>query len=170
MRHLIILTASAPLALLVACGETTPVEETEIVPMDAEVAELDMSAEPLPEVPENALDEVDFAGTYMREGAEGIERLTLYPADDRYEYAGADGRVTSGSFTRLEDNRRLSIEDFDGQAAYFSVADGSIYRLADADTPVDQITVAAQYRRSQSNPAQETGPGATVDNVADRRE
>lgn len=164
------LTAAAPLALLAACGETTPADQSKPAPMEAEVAELDMASEALPAVPENALDQVDYAGTYTRDGDEGRERLTLNSQDNTYEYSGPDGSVTTGSYTRMDDNRRLAIEDFNGQAAYFSVANGSIYRLTDANTPPDEITVTAQYRRDDSNPAQETGPGATVDNVADRRE
>ena len=163
-------TPGVSLALLAACGETTPADQTEVAPMDAEVAELDMATEALPEVPENALDEVDFGGAYVREGGEGNERLTLNPAEDTYEYAAPDGTVSSGSFTRMDDNRRLAIEDFAGEAAYFSVADGAIYRLDAADTPPDEITVTARYQRDESNPAEETEPAAPVDNVADSPE
>ena len=169
MRTFITLAAAAPLALLAACGETTPADQVAVEPMDAEVAELDMSTEPLPEVPQDSLNSVNYAGTYSREGDGGTERLTLNADDDSYEYTAPDGTVRSGSYTRMDDNRRLAIEDFGGQAAYFSIADGSIYRLDDVDTPADRITVTQQYRRDDTSPAQETGPGATVDNVADRR-
>ncbi len=173
MRTFIALTAAAPLAMLAACGETTPADELTPEPMDAEIAALDRP-EPviegaLPQVPENALEEVEFAGTYSREGDAGTERLTLDPADDTFEYTAADGTVSRGSYTRMDDNRRLSIEDFDGQTAYFSVAEGSLFRLDGADTPADQITVTGQYRRDNTTAAQTTGPGATTDNVGDRR-
>lgn len=171
MRFSPYLAVAAPLALLAACGRSTPADEANAVPMRPDVAELDAGAELLPNVPEDALESVDFAGAYTREAAGGTERMQLDPEADTWEFTAPDGTVTSGSFTRMGDNRRLAIEDFEGQAAFFSVAEGSIFRLADADTPPDEITVTSRYRRDDdSNPAQATGPGATVDNVADRRE
>jgi len=147
MRKLLTLAAAAPFMMLAACGDTTPVEETEIAPMEAEVAELDMASEALPEVPENALDVVAFSGTYVREGSGGTEQVRLDAENDTWEYTMPDDTVTRGTFTRLDDNQRLMIEDFDGEPAYFSVADGTIYRLDNAETPPDEITVTAQYRR-----------------------
>lgn len=150
MRSPIMLAAIAPLALLAACGRTTPADQTEALPMDNEVAKLEMAAEPLPEVPENALDRIDFAGTYTREDSEGTERLTLDSAANTYEYTAPDGTTSSGSFIRLEDNRRIEIEDLDGEPGYFAIADGAVFRLGDADTSPDQITVTGQYRRDTS--------------------
>jgi hypothetical protein len=172
MRTFITLTAAAPLALLAACGETTSADESRPEPMEIEVAALEQAepqADPLPSVPENALAEVDFGGTYARESADGTERLTLNPEDDSYEYTAPNGTVSRGSYTRLEDNRRLAIEDFAGEPAYFSIAEGSIFRLDAEDTPPNQITVTGQYQRDNTTAAQTTGPGATTDNVGDRR-
>ena len=169
MRTFFTLTAAAPLVLLAACGETTPADESRVAPVDTEIAALDQSeAEPLPQVA-TSLDDVEFGGAYSLESPDGqSERLTLNSQDDTYEYTAANGTVTRGSYTRMDDNRRLSIEDFGGRPAYFAVADGELVRLENADTPADQITVASQrYRRDEAASAQETGPGATTDNVAD---
>lgn len=166
MRHPISFTAAAPLALLAACGESTPVEETEVVPMENEVTELDIAGEALPEVPENALDEVDFSGTYIREAAGGLERLTLNTDDDTYEYVAPDGTQTSGSFARMEDNRRIALEDLDNETVYFSVAEGSIYRLSNAESPADLVSVASQYLREEAAPAEETEPESEAGQTA----
>jgi len=170
MRTFITLAAAAPLALLAACGDTTPVEETEVVPMEAEVAELDMASEALPEVPANALDQLEYSGTYVRERGDGIERVRLNAEDDSWEYTTPDGTVTSGTYTRMDDNQRLAIEDFDGEPAYFSVANGSIYRLDSIETPPDQITVTAQYRRDASDPGEQFRRGGSTPQEQDRRE
>ena len=151
MRPLILLTAAVSLTLLTACGKTTPADEVAVAPMDAKVAELDMSADPLAEVPENALNQIDYAGTYTRDSDLGSERLTLDPAEDSFEYTAPNGTVSRGSYTRMDDNKRLSFEDLDGRPAYFSVAEGSIYRLDDIDTPPDRISVTSQYLRDPNS-------------------
>ena len=99
-----------------------------------------------------------FAGTYVREGVNGLERLTLDPQNDSYRYAAADGEVTSGTFQRLEDNRRIAIDDIDGEIAYFSIANGSIFRLTNAEAPASQTNVSSQYRLDESR----AGPPPTT--------
>ena len=158
MRISIILPGVMSLAVLAACGRTVPADQADAEPVEAEVAQLDMSSQALPEVPENALGTVDFAGTYVRDTDGAAEQLTLDPADDSYIYVAPDGEVYRGTFTRMDDNRRISIEDFNGQPAYFSVADGSIYLLDDVETPADRINVIAQFQREDTaGPPDETG-------------
>ncbi len=159
MRTFLTLAAAAPLALLAGCGETTPADESRAVPMDTQVPGLDeVAADPLPDVPQNALDEIQFAGTYSREAEEGTERLALDAADDTYTYTAPDGTVSTGSYTRMDDNRRLELEDIGGQPAYFSVADGAIFRLGSADASADQITVSSQFRRDAARPGEPVAP------------
>lgn len=147
MRVAPTLTATAALALLAACGDTTPADQVEAVPMDAALAELEPRDDPLPEVPDEALTEIDFAGTYVRQNAAGTERLTLDPLVDNYEYVPSDGDEQTGSFSRMDDNRRIMIEDLGGRTAYFAIAENAIFRLPDADATADEISVAGQWRR-----------------------
>lgn len=168
MRLSYVLTAAAPLALLTACGESTPVEEVEPEPMEAE---LDDPAES-DEIASVNLSEYDYSGEYVMAGEDGeTESITLNADDGSFTYSGPDGETRTGEFTLMEDNRRLLIEDFDGQAGYFSIDEGALYRLSDENAaPMDRITVTAEYRRDPANEAMPTGPGATVDNVADKRQ
>ncbi len=146
MRAAPFLTAAA-CALLAACGDTTPADQAEAVPMDAELAELEPRGDPLPVVPDEALTEVDFAGTYVRTDASGVSRLSLDPLVDNYEYVPSDGEEQTGRFTRMEDNRRILIEDLGGRAAYFAVAENAIFRLPSATSTADEISVAGQWER-----------------------
>jgi hypothetical protein len=89
--------------------------------------------------------------------------------DDSYEYVPAEGgEPRMGRFTRLDEGRRILIEDYDGRAAYFALSDGELYRLASETASPDEITVSSRYRREIA-PVQEAGPGATTDSVADKR-
>lgn len=169
MRLSVLLIAAAPLALLGACGESTPVEEVETEPMETALVE-----EPADDDEIDAVDlnEYDYSGEYVIAGEDGeTESVALDAEDMSYTYTGADGETRTGNFELMDDNRRLMIEDFDGQAAYFAVDEGALYRLADENAaPVDRINVTAEYRRDPGNEAMPTGPGATVDNVADKRQ
>lgn len=166
MFRITALTAAAPLVLLAACGESTPVEETQVAPMDTGVAEVDRAAGDLPEVPENALSQIAFGGAYVREGASGPERIVLDSSDDSWEFLIAGESVSSGSFTRMEDNRRIELDDFDGAPAYFAVAEGVIYRLDTLETPPSEISVAGQYRRAESEPEAEPEADAAESGAA----
>lgn len=151
MHRLMALAALPPFALLAACGESTPVDQVEPEPMEAMGLE---AAEPaaLEAIPENALETVDFAGDYTMTGLDGsVSTITLNPDDDSYEYTAGDGTASSGNFTRMDDGRRIVIEDFDGGPGYFAIADGAIYHLPDAETGVDQITVAGMYERADAS-------------------
>lgn len=169
MRLPIVLIAATPLALLTACGESTPVEDVEAEPMEAA---LDDDPADSDEIASVDLSEYDYSGEYVLAGEDGeTESITLDADDGSFTYTGSDGEARTGSFTLMEDNRRLLIEDFDGQAGYFSIDEGALYRLADENAaPMDRITVTAEYRRDPGNEAMPTGPGATVDNVADKRQ
>jgi hypothetical protein len=170
MRIPIILSAAAPLALLAACGDSTPADEAEPTALDEVAPTQDLAAASIdmPEVPANSLASVDYPGSYAMTDAEGrTSRITLRD-DDTYDYTGPDGTSRTGRYTRLDDGSRIMIEDFDGRAGYFSVADGAIYRLEGESTPYNEITVTGMYRRENA-PVPEGGPGATTDTVADKR-
>ena len=161
MRRLIAVAAVAPFALLAACGDSTPVEEVEPEPMDTMGLETPdpVAVEP---VPEASLENVDFAGDYAMTGLDGsISTITLDPTDDSYEYTAGDGTSSSGNFTRMDDGQRIMIEDFDGRAGYFAIGDGAIYRLPDAYTGADQITVTGMYERRDPDAAED--PSASED-------
>lgn len=169
MRARVTLAFTAPLALLAGCGETTPADESRVVPMDTQVPGLDeIAADPLPDVPQNALDQIQFAGTYSREAEDGAERLALDAAADTYTYTAPDGTVSTGSYRRMADNRRIELENIGGEPAYFSVADGAIFRLGSPDASADQITVSSQFRRDAARPGEPVariGPTATSETV-----
>ncbi len=141
------LAITAAAALLAGCGNTTPADEVQAVPMNTRISDLDPDTDLLPEVPQDALDEVDFGGTYVRQAAEGMERISFDPLAGTYRYVAPSGAESTGAFQRMADNRRIQIKDMDGESAYFGVAEGAVYRLADADTRADQISAAMQYRR-----------------------
>ncbi len=168
MRKVIILAAAVPFFMLAACGDSTPAEQADPEPANTMgLATPEPAA--MPEVPDNSLSSVDFAGTYTMTGLDGsLSSITLKPDDDSYEFTAGDGTKSSGKFQRMDDGRRIMIEDFDGRAGYFAIADGAIYRLPDADTGVDQITVTGMYAR-QNGTAPQGGPGATTNNVQDKR-
>jgi len=176
--------AAAPLALLAACGGG---QDEEAVPADggetgsageagtaaagtagAATAASGMAGADMPPVAGNALDTVDYTGTYALEGPGGARStVQLHREDNSYTYRDSTGGQRSGTFRRVDSNR-IAIDDFDGRTAYFSVADGALYRLHDEATPYDQVTVEGMYRR-EDGPVQEIGPGATTDIVADER-
>jgi hypothetical protein len=166
MRISIALTAIAPLALLAACGDSAPDEQapmtTEIVADASATADTDLPP------PASSLEGVDFAGDYSLTDESGQTSRISLRADDTYDYTGPDGTTRSGSYQRMDDGRRIMIEDFDGRAGYFSIGEGTIYRLPDADTPYNQITVTDTYRRENA-PVPTGGPGATTNSVNDKR-
>lgn len=169
MRSLIVLTAAAPLALLAGCGDSTPAENAEPTPMPTDSIAA-AEPEPMPTVPADALANVDYSGAYTQSEDNGSTgRLTLNADSDSYDYTAADGSETSGNYTEMDDGRRIMIEDFDGRPAYFAIADGAIYRLPEADSSPDDITVTGMYRRDFA-PVPPHGPDASVNSVADKRE
>lgn len=145
MRHLISLTAAAPLALLAACGDTTPVDQLEAEPLDESAivddAEVLAATEGSAALPTNQ----SYAGSYGREVGDGAIRLVLND-DGTFEYTRSDGSSTRGSYELLADGR-LMIEDFDGQTGYFTLSEGDLYRLTDENTPASDVTVDARFAR-----------------------
>jgi hypothetical protein len=168
MRILITLTVAAPLALLAACGDSTPAEEPETASMES-VADASATADASMPPPASSLEGVDFAGEYSLTDEAGTTSRISLRDDDTYDYTGPDGTTRSGRYSRTDDGNRLMIEDFDGQAGYFSVGDGALYRLPSAEASYDEITVTGMYRRENA-PVPENGPGATTDSVADKRQ
>lgn len=144
MRMKPLLTAAAPLALLAACGEATPVEEFEPQPMEtAPAAVVD-----LPEIPANSLGTVDFPGSYSRMGS-----TLVLDEDGTYDFLAANGERITGTYSRMEDGSRIRLEDFDGGPAFFSVGRDAIYRLPSEATPYNEITVEGEYRRNLATPS-----------------
>lgn len=165
MRKLVAVAALAPFALLAACGESTPAEQVEPEPMDPMgLATPETSA--VQEVPDDSLESVDFAGDYTMTGLDGsVSTITLDPEDDSYEYTAGDGTTSSGTFSRMDDGQRIMIEDFDGREGYFAIGDGAIYRLPDADTGVDEITVTGMYERADPT---DMGDGMDTETAAEQ--
>ena len=176
MRKILALTALAASFALLACGSDVDEADTEVVDAGAET---EMAADnstamgsPTSQEPINAvtLADNDVSGTYSMTDADGsASQLTLNP-DNTYTYTRADGQSFNGRYG-FYDDYRLQIEDFDGSDAYFSFDNSSLYRLAsETSLPQDRITVTAQYDRSDNTNASQTGgPGATTNNVADKR-
>ncbi|BBC71150.1 conserved hypothetical protein [Altererythrobacter sp. B11] len=134
----------APLALLAACGDSKPAEEAQ-----TEVAAAP-AAPAMPEVPADALDSVNYAGTYALTRINGSQaKVTLNPEDTSYKYVAANGKESEGKFSRVDGNR-IMIDDLDGKPGYFAIADGAIYYLPDADTGVDKVLISNMYRRDDA--------------------
>ncbi len=148
MRASLIIAAAAPLALLAACGDARVGEEelaTEEVGMGLETQP---SLEDLPQPSENSLETVEYSGTYMMTGLDGSEtQLTLDQEAGTYTYIGPAGNETQGQFETL-DTSRILIEDFGGRPAYFSVADGALYRLAGEETAYDEVSAGSVMLRN----------------------
>ena len=149
MRSLIIL-AAAPLALLAACADSTPVDEVEAEPMATD--EVPVTIE-LPEIPANSLTTIDYPGVYSRDGR---TRLRLNE-DMTYELIRPDGASVTGTFSEMEDGSRIRLEDFEGGPAWFSVGNGAIYRLPDETTPYSEITAEGEYKREPDRPTPAVG-------------
>lgn len=168
MRNLFALTAIAPLALLAACGDA-PVEDEDVAldPAGLGLESPDVAAADMPQPTENSVETVDYSGDYTFTGLDGSEStLTLDKEAGTYSYKGP-GIESSGTYETL-DGSRIAIEDFDGRAGYFSIADGALYRLADENTPYDTIEVNAMYRRNEGVPS--VAPDASTNSVQDKRD
>ena len=139
MNKLNVVAVVAPLAMLVACGEP-PVEEEEVAldPAGLGLEETQVEGE-MPQPTENALETIDYSGTYVFTGLDGSEStLTLDAEDGTYSYEGAGGTSESGEYETL-DGSRIFIEEIGGRNAWFSVADGALYRLPNEDTAYDDV-------------------------------
>lgn len=150
MRSLIVL-AAAPLAMLAACADSTPVDEVEPEPMATDAVPITIE---LPEIPVNSLVTIDYPGVYSRDGR---TRLRLNE-DMTYELIRPDGTSVAGTYSELEDGSRIMLEDFEGGPAWFSVGRGAIYRLPDESTPYDEITAEGEYKREPDRPTATVAP------------
>ena len=190
MRVSVAFIAAAPLALLAACGESTPVDEMNAEPMETVLATEAAEPEPISAID---LSQADYTGAYTMIEEDGTrETITLNP-DMTFEYTTSDGLTRTGEYRVMDDDLRLMIEDFDGRAAYFSLDDDTLYRLASQTAdPTDRILAIGEYHRQSAdrdgsrnetgaqdeseaqpigeNAAMPTGPDATTDNTADRRQ
>jgi hypothetical protein len=165
MRTLFTLATAAPLALLAACGDSTPADEVEPMPMETMAAGTASAAGGGARTqPVSSLEGVDFAGNYGLTDESGQTSRVTLRGDNTYDYTGPGGTTRSGRYSRMEDGRRILIEDFDGQAGYFSVGDGTLYRLRNADAAYDDVAESPTYRRNFP-PMPNGGPG-TVDTGA----
>lgn len=154
MRSLIVL-AAAPLALLAACADSTPVDEVEPEPMAVDEVPVTID---LPEIPANSLTTIEYPGVYSRDGR---TRLRLN-ADKTYELIGPDGTSVTGSYTEMPDGSRIRLEDFEGGPAWFSVGNGAIYRLPGENTPFGEITAEGEYKREPDRPTASATPTAAA--------
>ena len=176
MRTLVALIAATPLALVVACqGNTDSETDTALATEEMEVTQPGMAtttdgAEE-GDISAVTLADNDVSGDYTVAGEDGTSsRLRLNSQDMSYSYTGADGVERTGNYSYADDYR-LMIEDYDGEDAWFSYDNSSLYRLGSADAlPTDRITVTARYDRDNTNAAQTGGPGATTNSVADKRD
>lgn len=158
MRSIIIL-AAAPLAMLAACADSTPVDEVEPEPMA--VDEVPVTIE-LPEIPANSLITIDYPGVYSRDGR---TRLRLN-ADKTYELIRPDGTSVTGAYSEMEDGSRIRLEEFEGGPAWFSVGNGAIYRLPGESTPFGEITADGEYKREPDRPTATVAPTSTASPTA----
>ncbi|MXP40398.1 hypothetical protein GRI75_01900 [Altererythrobacter soli] len=158
MRSLIVL-AAAPLAMLAACADSTPVDEVEPEPMAVDEVPVTID---LPEIPANSLTTIDYPGVYSRDGR---TRLRLN-ADKTYELIRPDGTSVTGAYSELPDGSRIRLEDFDGGPAWFSVGNGAIYRLPSESTPFGEITAEGEYKREPDRPTASVSPSPTASPTA----
>jgi len=158
MRSLIVL-AAAPLAMLAACAESTPVDEVEPEPMATDDVPVTME---LPEIPANSLTTVQYHGVYSQDGR---TRLRLNE-DLTYEIIRPDGTTVTGTYTEMEDGSRIRLEDYEGGPAWFSVGTDAIYQLPDETTPYTQISADSEFKREIDRPSPSREAPATADTPA----
>jgi hypothetical protein len=157
MRRTILAAVAAPLALtLGACGDS--VTDERVVPEESETQPEPAVPVDLPDVPARVITTIDYPGSYARTESGGSETRLRLDADNSYVLTRADGTTVSGTYSRTEDGTRLRLENYDGGPAYFSAGTGAIYRLADENTPYDQVTAEGRFARD----AEATGATSTT--------
>lgn len=148
MNPRLALAALAPLAFgLAACGDSDIVDEritgeTGEMPTPGDVDLPDVPVE-YPEVATNARATVDYVGTYSLSLPDGSERSITLNEDDTYSMRDESGAETTGTYNWYSDNSRILIRE-DGETQVYAIADGAIYRLPDANTPVSDPTTPEQ--------------------------
>ena len=147
--------ALVPFGLIAACGSDEPSAPAAPEPSELIAQKSDPAQMPAPIA--DGADRIDFSGSYTFTKIDGsLLTLTLNKDAGTYEYTSPDG-TTSGTYEKF-DAGRIAIADFDGRVAYFSIAPGALYRLAQANSPFDEIDLGRMYRRSDY--AAKAGSGA----------
>lgn len=167
--------ALAPVVLLAACGSGTD-ENTAAAPDPTGLASNEPDPAELPAPSADGVDTIDYSGSYTFTGLDGSEStLTLDSEAGTYEYVSPGG-TTTGTYERL-DAGRIAIEDFGGRPAYFSIAPGALYRLAEETSPFDEIDPGRLYRRTEgampsvgADNAQAPVASGSTNSVADKRD
>ncbi len=154
MRFARAITLVAPLALgLAACGDTTPADEatSEAADVPVNLPKIDPR---FPSVVPNARTSVDYAGTYAQPVANGERSITL-KTDGTYTMRDQNGVETTGTYNWYDDNSRILIKN-NGENMVYAIADGTLYRMPDADSPTTgTMTEEQTYRRV-------VGPGGAM--------
>lgn len=172
MRKLIALAAVAPLALLAACGDSGTTDEAAVTePMETGLADTPTPASYAP--PSDALDTMDYSGSYAFTGMDGSQStITLNSADNTYTYM-APGMTEARTGTYTMANNRIEVTDLDERGpGYFSVSNDALYRLADDSRAYSDTEGSTIYVRAQADDGQvgSNAPGASVNSVADKRD
>lgn len=156
---------AAPLALLGACGEArVSEEELEVERAGTGLENVAMDPADLPQPMENSLETVDYSGNYTMTGMDGSQtRLVLDQEAGTYTYYGVGQLETTGTIEELGGSR-IYLEDVAGRPAWFSVADGALYRLPTEDTPYDEVSTASMFLRD--DPGSLAGGNAGADGAS----
>ncbi|RIV89733.1 hypothetical protein D2V17_05545 [Aurantiacibacter xanthus] len=153
----------APLALLAACGGDQPGEDAPMMDEPSELAVRKPTPAQMPTPSADGADSVDYSGSYTFTRLDGSQStLTIDKNAGTYEYVSPDG-TTSGRYRKL-DGARIALAGFEGGEAYFSIAPGALYRLAEKNSPFSEIDPGRMYRRSDY--VAEDGPGAVAPSIA----
>ncbi|WP_340588468.1 hypothetical protein [Erythrobacter alti] len=154
MRKFTILLAAAPLALLAACGDS----DTDVsADTDADLTAMDDSApadDTMASGTATAMaDAGDFSGTYSAPDADGTERRISFNANDNtYSYVDLDGTERSGSYMIANDGYRMTVADFYGEPAMFTITNGELIRLQqDVEIQADTEVSGQRYARTQDD-------------------
>ncbi len=147
MKNITRIAFAAPLALaLAACGGNDT-DETATVDAGTEVA-APATLDSYPAIGAEARTAVNFDGTYANTAADGTaSSITLNSADDSYTITDAIGVETTGNYNWYSDNSRILIKQGD-DTMVFGVADGVIYKMANADAPMTAIGAENAYVRN----------------------
>lgn len=137
---------------LAACDNEPDVPDDRIVPVtesDPNAVDVNLPDVPIeyPEVPVNARETVDYAGSYGQPQAGGGTRTITLREDDTYTIREPSGTETEGTFNWYADNSRILIRR-DGENEIYAVADGALYRLPDENASTSGPRTEGQtYRR-----------------------
>ena len=166
MNKLTILAATAPLALLAACGDDVddveaPDTETATT-MSTDTAADTATSENM--VATRLDDASDASGTYTYTGADGsANELTVDTTAGTYSYRTTDGTERTGQYERSHDGYRFLVGDYNGGPAYFTFSNGELVRLS-ANRPItsEMVVEGERYTRSDKPFSREPEIGSPV--------